>query len=304
MDKNFVTGVLLTLLGAVLWGISGTCSQFVQHQRGINAEWLVTFRLLTAGTITVAAAYAQGRGTIFRIFRNRLDTMKIIIFGLFGIGLCQYAYFKSIFYAGAGIATVLQYIAPVMIILYVALVHHKMPSRGEAISVVLASAGTVLIALHGDFSGAAVNMTVLFWGLLSAVAVAIYSVQPVSILRKYGTGPVVGFGMLIGGISGELIWTPRDTTGIWDMWTFLAMASIVILGTVVSFNAYLEGVRRIGAVRGSILASVEPISAALFAWALLGNTFTGTDIIGFALILATVFILAGEKENKEAGSDN
>ena len=80
------------------------------------------------------------------------------------------------------------------------------------------------------------------------------------------------------------------------MWTFGALFGIVILGTVVSFNAYLEGVRRIGAVRGSVLSSIEPISAALLGWLVLGNTFVTSDMIGFVMILSTIFILANEKK--------
>ena len=79
------------------------------------------------------------------------------------------------------------------------------------------------------------------------------------------------------------------------MWTYIALFNVVVLGTIISFNAYLEGVRRIGAVKGSVLSSIEPISAALLGWALLGSEFLITDIIGFVLILSTVFILASEK---------
>ena len=56
--------------------------------------------------------------------------------------------------------------------------------------------------------------------------------------------------------------------------------------------------RRIGAVQGSILSSLEPISAALFGWALLGNEFTLLGIFGMILILTTVFIIAYEKQRK------
>ena len=64
---------------------------------------------------------------------------------------------------------------------------------------------------------------------------------------------------------------------------------------MVSFNAYLEGVRRVGAVTGSILSSIEPISAAVLAWLLLGNQFSQWDMIGMTLIIVTIFILAWDK---------
>ena len=284
MDRQFLVGIGLTLMGGILWGLSGTSSQFLQQQRGITPEWLLVVRLLISGVVTVMAAYCQGRGKIFEVFKTPKDVVGVLVFGLLGMALCQYAYFRSIYYAGAGIATVLQYLAPIIIVLYMAIRYLKLPTWGEAISIVLATIGTAMIALQ-----------VLFWGLLSAVAVAIYSVQPVSLLRRYGTGPIVGFAMLFSGIIITPWAKPFDVPGDWDMWTYIALFNVVVLGTIISFNAYLEGVCRIGAVKGSVLSSIEPISAALLGWALLGSEFLTTDIIGFVLILSTVFILASEK---------
>lgn len=82
---------------------------------------------------------------------------------------------------------------------------------------------------------------------------------------------------------------------MWDVWAYVGFWSIIIFGTVVSFNAYLEGVRRVGAVTGSILSSIEPISAAVLAWLLLGNQFSKWDMIGMTLIIVTIFILAWDK---------
>ncbi len=79
-----------------------------------------------------------------------------------------------------------------------------------------------------------------------------------------------------------------------DVWTVVG-CSMLSFGTIVSFNAYLEGVKRIGAVSGSILSSIEPISAAFFGWALLGNQFKWVGILGMAMIIATVIIIALEK---------
>ena len=56
----------------------------------------------------------------------------------------------------------------------------------------------------GFFFGAS-PLAVLMWGLLSAVGVAVYSVSPVDLLYKYGTLPIVGFGMLLSGIVGYLV---------------------------------------------------------------------------------------------------
>ena len=209
--------------------------------------------------------------------------------------LCQYTYFKAIAYAGAGIATVLQYVGPALIILYVSLRRMALPRFAEAISVILATIGTAIIALQGEWNLAALDDTLLFWGLTSAVAVGIYTVQPVPLLKKYGTAPIVGFGMLIGGVFAWIATQPSSEGIVWDLWAHGGFWSIIVFGTVVSFNAYLEGVRRVGAVTGSILSSIEPISAAVLAWLVLGNEFSRWDMIGMTLIIITIFLLAWDK---------
>ncbi|MDU2181980.1 MAG: EamA family transporter [Veillonella sp.] len=246
MKRYEIIGVLLTLLGAVLWGVSGASVQFLSNFRDMNLEWLVTMRLITAGLLTVVYAWFKYGNSIFHVFRSLKDTLGLIVFGVFGMALCQYTYFKSIALAGAGIATVLQYLAPSMIIIYMLARYGKRPSKGEIISVILALVGTICLMGNDGFSMEQFPLAVLVWGLLSAVGVAVYSVSPVDLLYKYGTLPIVGFGM-------------------------------------------------IGAVPGSILSSIEPISAAFFGWALLDNQFSALGLIGMAMIIATVIIIALEK---------
>ena len=300
MKRYEVIGIILTLLGATLWGVSGTSVQFVGNFRNMNLEWLLTMRLITAGLLTVLYGWIRQGNAIFNVFRNWRDTLGLIIFGVFGMALCQYTYFRSIVIAGAGIATVLQYLAPSMIIIYLLVRYGKRPSTGEIISVILALAGTICLMGNNGFSFESFRSDVLFWGLLSAVGVAVYSVSPVRLLATYGTIPIVGFGMLLSGLVAAALFQQPHSYATWDVWTVVGCFNVVFLGTIVSFNAYLEGVKRIGAVSGSILSSIEPISAAFFGWALLGNQFNWVGILGMAMIIATVIIIALEKRGQSS----
>ena len=300
MKRYEIIGIILTLLGATLWGVSGTSVQFVGNFRNMNLEWLLTMRLITAGLLTVLYGWIRQGNTIFNVFRNWRDTLGLIIFGVFGMALCQYTYFRSIVIAGAGIATVLQYLAPSMIIIYLLVRYGKRPSTGEIISVILALAGTICLMGNNGFSFESFRSDVLFWGLLSAVGVAVYSVSPVRLLATYGTIPIVGFGMLLSGLVAAALFQQSHSYATWDVWTVVGCFNVVFLGTIVSFNAYLEGVKRIGAVSGSILSSIEPISAAFFGWALLGNQFNWVGILGMAMIIATVIIIALEKRGQSS----
>ena len=300
MKRYEIIGIILTLLGATLWGVSGTSVQFVGNFRNMNLEWLLTMRLITAGLLTVLYGWIRQGNAIFNVFRNWRDTLGLVIFGVFGMALCQYTYFRSIVIAGAGIATVLQYLAPSMIIIYLLMRYGKRPSTGEIISVILALVGTICLMGNNGFSFESFRSDVLFWGLLSAVGVAVYSVSPVRLLATYGTIPIVGFGMLLSGLVAAALFQQSHSYATWDVWTVVGCFNVVFLGTIVSFNAYLEGVKRIGAVPGSILSSIEPISAAFFGWALLGNQFNWVGILGMAMIIATVIIIALEKRGQSS----
>lgn len=300
MKRYEIIGIILTLLGATLWGVSGTSVQFIGNFRNMNLEWLLTMRLITAGLLTVLYGWIRQGNTIFNVFRNWRDTLGLVIFGVFGMALCQYTYFRSIVIAGAGIATVLQYLAPSMIIIYLLVRYGKRPSTGEIISVILALAGTICLMGNNSFSFESFRSDVLFWGLLSAVGVAVYSVSPVRLVATYGTIPIVGFGMLLSGLVAAVLFHQPYSCATWDVWTVVGCFNVVFLGTIVSFNAYLEGVKRIGAVSGSILSSIEPISAAFFGWALLGNQFNLVGILGMAMIITTVIIIALEKRGQSS----
>ena len=300
MKRYEIIGIILTLLGATLWGVSGTSVQFIGNFRNMNLEWLLTMRLITAGLLTVLYGWIRQGNAIFNVFRNWRDTLGLVIFGVFGMALCQYTYFRSIVIAGAGIATVLQYLAPSMIIIYLLVRYGKRPSTGEIISVILALVGTICLMGNNGFSFESFRSDVLFWGLLSAVGVAVYSVSPVRLLATYGTIPIVGFGMLLSGLVAAVLFQQPHSYATWDVWTVVGCFNVVFLGTIVSFNAYLEGVKRIGAVSGSILSSIEPISAAFFGWALLGNQFNWVGILGMAMIIATVIIIALEKRGQSS----
>lgn len=300
MKRYEIIGIILTLLGATLWGVSGTSVQFIGNFRNMNLEWLLTMRLITAGLLTVLYGWIRQGNAIFNVFRNWRDTLGLVIFGVFGMALCQYTYFRSIVIAGAGIATVLQYLAPSMIIIYLLMRYGKRPSTGEIISVILALAGTICLMGNNGFSFESFRSDVLFWGLLSAVGVAVYSVSPARLVATYGTIPIVGFGMLLSGLVAAVLFQQPHSCATWDVWTVLGCFNVVFLGTIVSFNAYLEGVKRIGAVSGSILSSIEPISAAFFGWALLGNQFNWVGILGMAMIIATVIIIALEKRGQSS----
>ena len=298
MEEKQWIGMGLAIMGALFWGLSGTSVQFLENAKHLNVEWLLEVRLLLAGLLTILLSYIQDGIRIFDIFKNPKDFGKLLIFGLLGIALAQYSYFKAIAISGVGVATVLQYVAPTLLIIYLFLRYFKKPTPAEFCCVLLALTGTICIVSQGGLDISTINGHALFWGLISAASICVYTLQPIELLKKYSTTSIVGVAMFICGILSLAMFQQIDSEAIWDGMTWVGLFTIIILGTVVSFNAYIEGVRRIGAVQGSILSSLEPISAALFGWALLGNEFTLVGIFGMICIIATVFIIAWDRQRQ------
>ena len=293
------TGYLLTVFGAICWAFSGACGQYLFQHRGLDADWLVSVRLTMAGLLLVLYSLGRMRGGAVRLFRSRRSVGSILVFAVFGMAMCQYSYFRSIELSNAATATTLQYTGPAIVLLWLALREKRMPTRKELIAVACAMGGAFLLATHGDPSRLALSPKALFWCVLAAASIAVYSVQPRGLIAQYGTMPVTGFGMLIGGLGLCVIFQPWHVVGQWDWVTVMGMLYIIIFGTICAFCCYLEGVRRIGAAKGSILASVEPVASAVLSVFWLGVPLGGMDFGGIALIVAAMVQLGGDNDPSE-----
>lgn len=295
MDRRqFVRGTVFTLTGGTLWGFSGTCGQFLLQTKGLSSNWLVPIRLTLAGLLLLALCYWKDGRKIFRIWAQ--DAAAILIFGILGMSMCQYTYFTAIGESNAGTATVLQYIGPVLILIYLSLRHKRLPRPNEILAITLAVAGTFLLATHGNPGSMVLSKKALFWGLLSAVALAVYTVQPGRLLQEYGSAVVTAWGMLIGGVMLCTIFQPWTMTVAVDGEVLAGMAAVIIVGTVVAFSFYMEGIRCVGPKKGSLFASIEPVSATVFSVLFMHVSFGAMDLLGFVCIISTIFLLALDKK--------
>ena len=184
MEEKQWIGMGLAIMGALFWGLSGTSVQFLENAKHLNVEWLLEVRLLVAGLLTILLTYMKDGIRIFDIFKNPKDFGKLLIFGLLGIALAQYSYFKAIAISGVGVATVLQYVAPTLLIIYLFLRYFKKPSLPELYCVALAMIGTVCIIMQKGLNLSAFNGVALFWGLISAASICVYTLEPVELLKK------------------------------------------------------------------------------------------------------------------------
>lgn len=296
ISRTKFSGLLMALSSAIFWGISGTCAQFLFEKKSIDPSWLVTWRMILAGIILVVFSLTQEKRNTFLIWKKPSSAIQLLLFGLLGMVAVQYTYFYSISLSNAATATILQYIGPVFVLAYFAFKNRKWPILAEFGALFLALAGTFLLVTHGSLTELVISEEALIWGILSALALAFYTIQPVGLLRLFSPAAVTGWGMLIGGVSFSILTQPWYVSGVWDWQTIAAMGYIVMFGTVLAFYFFLRSVTLIGATTASLLCSVEPLAAALTAVIWLGVSFVGMDWLGTFFILQTVVLLTLSKE--------
>ncbi|WP_144548006.1 DMT family transporter [Bacillus sp. X1(2014)] len=290
-----IKGIFLVLIAATLWGVSGTVAQYLFHTQGFSTNWLVVNRLIFSGLGLLFFAQIVKKQNIWSIWKNKQDILHLVIFGILGMFGVQYTYFAAIEYGNAATATVLQYLAPVIIVCYLTFRSKKLPAKNEVIAIGLALFGTFLLVTKGSIHSLSISGSAFTWGILSAFALAFYTLYPGKLLEKWGSLLTVGWGMLIGGIGFSLIHPPWKFQGHWSVSSFIAVVFVIIFGTLIAFFCFMESLKFIRASEASLLACVEPLSAAFLAVAWLQVSFGPAEWIGSFLIITTIFILSGNK---------
>lgn len=293
--REALRGACIAVIGGVFWGLAGVFGQYLFEYKGLNARWLVSVRLVLAGFLLLITVFVKQRDDMWRIWKKKKDVFCLILFAIFGMAGCQLTYYSSVELSNAGTATVLQYTAPAIIMLYVAVRAKKMPTLLEIGALVLALFGTFILATNGNIHSLAISKAALIWGLSSAVMMAVYNLLPIRLMKEYGTFCVIGWGMLLGGIMMCLFTKPWHVVGTWDFQAVGAMAIVVVVGTVLSFSFYMEGVRLIGASKASLLAAVEPVTATAATVLMMHVAFTLEDFLGIVCIVIAILILSIKK---------
>lgn len=296
--KGMGFGILITVIGATCWGISGCFGQFLFQEKNITAEWLVAIRLLGAGLLLILMGFFRDGKNNISIFKNKKDTLNLVIFSFLGMLVCQYTYFAAIQYSNAGTATVLQSTSSIMILIVVCIKEKRIPNIVESIAIIGASIGVFLLATHGNINSLVITKLALIYGIGAAIGAVLYNMLATDILNKHGVYQVVGYGMLISGVAFNLLIRPWNYNISFDFEMILALLGVIIIGTAISFSCYLKGVSIIGPLKGSILGNIEPVVAIIVAVLFLNSSFDFIDFLGFTFILGTVIFLSLKRKDE------
>jgi drug/metabolite transporter (DMT)-like permease len=293
--SRFVAGLGFAVLSAMSFGLSGTLAKGLLAE-GWSPAAAVTARIVVAALVLLPPALVALRGRWHLLRRN---ARLVVAYGVVSIAGCQFAYFSAVEHLQVGVALLLEYTAPVVVIGWLWARHGQRPTWLIALGCVVAGAGLVLVL--DVVSGAGLHPVGVLWALLAMVGAATYFV--LSAQEGNGLPPLVlaAAGMVVGaavllvlGVVGllEMSWTTSAATyaGAHLPW----WAAVLGLGVVTAAVAYTTGIaagRRLGSRLASFVALNEVLFALLFAWLVLGEVPREVQLGGGLLILAGVALV-------------
>lgn len=289
-------GYLLAALAALFWASSGTAAKYL-FLNGVTAFELVQMRTTLAAGIVFAWLAFRDRSLL------AIDRRDLAYFVTLGVGLAavQFTYLFAISRIQVAAAILIQYQAPLFVALY------TMFFLGTELPPVVFAAmagslfGCWLVAGGYNLDLLAMNRVGMLSALASAVTFAWYTVRCEYGMKRYPPWTVVFYGLLFAAVTWNLLHPPL--TGFLKpsgaaQWGCVLIVGL--LGTVLAFICYNEGINRIGATRASITATLEPITAGLIAWVLLGEAMEPWQVLGAALVICSIIGLqwSGRPEGK------
>ena len=293
LKQQRLLGFVLVITGAILWGVGGVMSQYLFQKAHISVNWLVAVRLLISGVLLIMiSALTNGKRT-FTLWCSKHSVFQVIVYGILGMIAVQYTFMASINYGNATVATLLQYLGPVVIILYLVLRKVIPLQFKEIMAVVLALVGSFLLLTNGSISELSVPLPAIFWGLGSAFALAFYTLYPAKLLAQWGSVNIVGWAMLIGGITLSIFYPPWDVdTAGWTLFIYVLLFCAIIFGTMFAFWFFIASLQYLYPQESSLLGTIEPLTALVVSVIWLGDSFGPWQLLGVGMIIFMVVFLS------------
>lgn len=276
-------GRWLVLGATFFWGTSATLARFMFRDRHVPALTVVELRLLFAAVL-LGPWLAWRAPHLLRVRRE--DWLYFVVLGLAGVALLQGSYYYSISVLGVGLAILIQYLAPSLLVLW-DLARGRRVSALTAIAVVAAIIGTALLV--GDPGPAARHARWWQWGVSfgSAFVWAFYILYSKRGLERYRPPTVLFYTFLIGSMFWAAVTPPARILaagydlGLWGLFLLLGAFS-----TLIPFALFYAGLRRLPPTQTGILATVEPVIASVSAMVFLGEGLKPWQWCGAALVLS------------------
>jgi len=294
---------LLLITAALLYSINGIVSKWVM-EAGLT-PWRLT-EIRTTGSLVALLLYLALKGRLPLLRPGKGELGLLTLFGVIGIAAVQSFYFFSILRLHVSIALIIEFTAPIWIVLYLRFYKKVKISNSMWLGLVAAFLGLILV---GEvWKGLTLNGLGVISSFLDALSLAAYFVMGRALGKRRSTDTMLVWGFGITSILFAVVqpwWSYpfhifKEEINLNGHFTghhlpgWALIAFIIIVGTVLPYLCVLKGVNALSPQVASIIGMLEPVLAGVFGWILLKETFTTIQLIGAAVVLVGIFI-ANEK---------
>jgi drug/metabolite transporter (DMT)-like permease len=288
-------GTVLIVLASVCFGTSGPLAKPAMDA-GLSPQQVASVRIGLAAAVLLVFV-ALRRPALLRV--RAADWRLLVGYGLVGVAGVQLLYFAAVARIPIGVAMLLEFMAPVLVALWVRFVRRTVLPARMWLGTLLAIVGLVLVAQVWE--GLRLDALGLLFGLCAALCAAAYFLigeHGVSTLEPLG---MVTWGMVVGAVAIFAIappWQlPADILladgkfGRWDVPVWILLVCCAIVSTALSYLLSISAMRHLPAHVVSVLALCEPVVAIAIAWLVLGQALSAVQVIGAVVLLAGATIV-------------
>ena len=283
-DRSPRFGYALAATAATMWAVNGSLAKLVLDE-GVDALHLSQIRA-TVSFLLLLAFLAVFKREDLKIDRNQIPALALL--GIGGLAMVQSTYFFAIERLDVGVALAIQYTGPLLLLLYLRFFKKKPLTPSLWGAVALSAVGSFLVVEAYDAKG--IDGIGLIWAVLAAVFFAVYLVlsEKAGTRHKPHTTLTWAFGFTsLFWLVVRPPWTfPADK--IEDPATVLLALGVAVIGTLIPFVLIVTAVRHIAAERAAVVATLEPVLAAILAWPILEQALDPPQIAGICIVVAAV----------------
>lgn len=280
--------IISAILAGVFWGSSGLFVRLLGSY-GMDSIQISCIRLITA-TLFMSLFILFKDKNLFKI--KLKDLPFFICSGVISIFLTSICYFKTMSLVSVSIACVLMYTAPIFVLIFSVILFKEKLTARKIFAVILAVAGCFFVSgALGNTNN--VSAMALFFGLMSGVTYASYSIFGKFILKKYSPLTLTLYSFIFAAISALFI-MDFGSVGqlvIQNKELFLLYPLTGLCTSVVPYLFYSVGLKKLDPSTAVVLSSVEPLVATLISIFILGEFFTISMGLGIVIIILSIIIL-------------
>ncbi|ADU62866.1 MAG: DMT family transporter [Pseudodesulfovibrio sp.] len=294
-----IRGLFYVLAAALMWGVIGIFAKEILAE-GVSALEIAFWRATFGWLLFLVHALIMRQTRV-----TRSDLPALFGFGFICVTLFYGAYQIAIRDVGMALAAVLLYTAPAWVAFLSWLVLKEGMTPVKMVCVLMTIVGVASISLGPKLmSGGTldINLVGLGAGLLSGFTYALYYIFGKKYLYRYHTPTIFVYALPFGAALLFPFVDFQPKSGYAWIMLFL-MAAVTAYG---AFLAYYAGLRRLEATRASVIATFEPVVAAVFAYFLFGETFSLPGYLGSCLIIGAVIlvVVSGSRPSRTVSEDS